>query len=295
MKNKNKISLFKKIIKTLPALFGSVALVYGVLLVKDIELPEIFPVENVQVIGELNFLDKRIIESVVSDNIEGGYFTVDLNKIRQALKQQPWIQDVSLRRQWPAQLDVFIAEQVPVAYWNDDAYINDDGEVFSPEMIDESLNLLKLTGPDGSQNTVWKFMNKLHQQIALLEFEVVRLDLDDRRSWQLLIVENASSEISSSEISKQAMSADEAKVNKADMADSNMIDIKLGRFETEKRLQRFVRVLPLLTIEQKINSNDSTGKKIKVIDMRYPNGFAVQMTTVNTMPDQAATTQVKGA
>ena len=168
-KNKNKTSLFKKIVKTLPALFGSAALVYGVLLVKDIEVPEVFPVESVQVIGELNFLDKKIIESVVSDNIDGGYFTVDLNRMRQALIQQPWVQSVSLRRQWPAQLDVLINEQVPVAYWNDDAYINDRGEVFKPEKIDQSLNLLKLTGPDGSQDTVWKFMNKLYHEIALLE------------------------------------------------------------------------------------------------------------------------------
>ena len=279
-KNQSKISLFKKGLKILPVFVVAVTLLYGGLFIKDLEVPEVFPVDNVQVIGELNYLDKQTIATVVSDNIDGGYFTVDLNKIREALTQQPWIKSVSLRRQWPAQLDVFIAEQVPVAYWNHDGYINNEGEVFKPEAIDESLDLLELNGPEGRQEVVWKFMNSLYQEIALLDFEVVRLDLDDRRSWQLVITENNSDVGSSQGLSNKEM---------------NTIDVKLGRFDTEKRLERFVRILPLLAVDQKANSNDLTGKKIKVIDMRYPNGFAVQMTTVSSMAVHMKPTPSKGA
>jgi len=268
MKNKNKTSLLKKIIKTSSVLFGSVALIYVAFMLKGIEVPEVFPIDKVQVVGELNFLDKQTIAKVVSDNIDGGYFTLDLNKIRDALTQQAWVRSVSLRRQWPTQLEVFITEQKPVAYWNEDGYINNSGEVFKPETIDESLNLLKLNGPEGRQDLVWKFMNELYQEIALLDFEVVRLDLDDRRSWQLVIAANDSNVEPSLRLEKDAV---------------NNIDVKLGRFETEKRLKRFVRILPLLTTEQKTNGNNLTDKKIKVIDMRYPNGFAVQMTTANLM------------
>ena len=89
-------------------------------------------------------------------------------------------------------------------------------------------------------------MNVLYQEMALLDYEIVRLDLDERRAWQLVVV------------------TDEEESLKTDM---NMINVKLGRFETEKRLQRFVRILPALI--------DESG--IKVIDMRYPNGFAVQV------------------
>ncbi len=267
MRNKNKISLLKKITKTLPVLFGGVSLVYAILIIKDIEVPTVLPVNQVQVFGELNFLDKKIIETIVSDNIDGGYFTVDLNKIREALIYQPWIKNVSLRRQWPTKLDVVIEEQVPVAYWNHDGYINKNGEVFKPEKIDESLNLLKLNGPDGRQETVWKFMNELYREIASLDFDVVRLDLDDRRSWQLVIAES---------------NADATSPQKMPKSKTSSIEVKLGRFDTEKRLKRFVRILPSLTIEQINDSDDSTGKKVKVIDMRYPNGFAVQMTNEKT-------------
>lgn len=280
MRNKNKTSLLKKVTKTLPVFFGGVALVYAVLIIKDIDVPTVLPVNQVQVIGELNFLDKKIIEVIVNANIDGGYFTVDLNKIREALMQQPWIKSVSLRRRWPTKLDVVIAEQVPVAYWNHDGYINKDGEVFKPEKIDESLNLLKLNGPDGREETVWKFMNELYKEIALLDFDVVRLDLDDRRSWQLVIAENNADATSSEEIPKSK---------------ANTIDVKLGRFDTEKRLKRFVQILPSLTVEQASDSNDLTGKKIKVIDMRYPNGFAVQMATENTAVVKITAAKSRGA
>ncbi len=260
MKRKNKTSLLKRIIKTLPVFFGAVALVYGGLFIKDIEIPTVLPVEDVVVIGKLSFMDKGKIESIVKNEINGGYFTVDLNNIRASLMRQPWIKNVSLRRQWPVTLDVIITEQTPVAYWNDDGYINDAGEVFKPENISRKLNLPKLNGPEGHHNNVWKFMNVLYQEMALLEFEVVRLDLDERRSWQMVV----------SKYEKPVATNGDTVAQK--------IDVKLGRFETEKRLKRFVRILPSLAVGHGSENKTLTNKMIKVIDMRYPNGFAVQMT-----------------
>lgn len=270
MKRKNKTSLLTKIVQTLPVLIGSVALVYLGLLIKDLEVPTVLPVNDVRVIGHLEFLDKNEVKSIVKSEIDGGYFTVDMNNIRSVLVHQPWIKNVSLRRQWPASLDVIITEQAPVAYWNNDGYINASGEVFKPKMIDRELNLPILNGPEGHHNNVWKFMNVLYQEMALLEFEVVRLDLDERRSWQLVISGYKGPE------------TDEVAVN--------TIDVKLGRFETEKRLKRFVRILPSLTVGRGSADKALTERNIKVIDMRYPNGFAVQMARM-----QSSDMQVSGA
>ncbi len=250
-------------------MFGGVAVVYAGLFIKDLEVPTLLPVEDVQVIGQMDFLDDSEIQLIVKGEIDGGYFTVDLNNIRKVLMQQPWIKNVSLRRQWPASLDVIITEHKPVAYWNNDGYISESGEVFKPKMIDRKLNLPILNGPDGHHDNVWKFMNVLYQEMALLEFEVVRLDLDERRSWQLVVSEYEDAE--------KAVAV-------------NKIDVKLGRFETEKRLKRFIRILPSLTVGHGSAGNALTDKKIKVIDMRYPNGFAVQMADM-----QVSDMQVSGA
>jgi len=261
MKRKNKTLWLKKVLKTLPVLLGVTAVAYAGLLLKDIEVPELLPVNEIQVKGELHFLDRAEIESTVRNNISGDYFTVNLNKVREILLQEPWVENVSLRRQWPASLTVFVDEQVPVAYWNDDGYINESGNVFRPGNVDKKLNLPKLNGPEGQHTNVWKFMNVLYKETALLNYEVVRLDLDDRRAWQMVISSNA--------------------VTADPMAEKNYIDVKLGRFDTEKRMQRFISILPALSVEKEFAEN-----RIKAIDMRYPNGFAVQRAAKDTPQSQ---------
>lgn len=259
MKRKNKPSLLKDILRKIPTVLAVVAVIYGAILIKDIEIPEILPVSEIQVIGELSFLNKNKIETTVRENISGDYFTVDLNKVRDVLVQEPWVKNVSLRRQWPASLNVYIEEQVAVAYWNEDGFINDEGDVFKPELFDTKLNLPKLNGPLGQHENVWKFMNTLYKETALLNYDVVYLNLDERRAWQLVIAGDPGSE-------------------------DDRIEIKLGRFDTEKRMKRFVRILPALANEQSLAKDNIAGNKIRVIDMRYPNGFAVQMAEKNDSP-----------
>lgn len=289
MKRKNKKSLISKAAEALsvamPMVLIATALTvvigYSFFFIKDVQIPTVLPVSEVAVIGELRFQDKTAVKNIVKNNINGGYFTVDLNKIRDSLLQQPWIKNVSLRRRWPSNLDVIITEQVPVAYWNHDGYISSSGEVFKPEKTDRHLNLPALNGPDGLHDNVWQFMNVLYQELALLNFEVVQLELDDRRSWQLLI----------SKANVGALATDNSKP----------ISVKLGRYETQKRLQRFVRILPsLIAGYDVVNtdlSSDSTmaNNEIKVIDMRYPNGFSVQRAAVPLTTMHRATAFWTGA
>jgi len=253
MKRKNKTSLIKKVVKTLPAFAGVVAVVYLGVLIKGIDIPTVLPVSDVQVSGELHFMDKNEIESLVKKNISGGYFTVNLTGIRELLMQKPWVRNVSLRRKWPASVTIFIEEQVPVAYWNKNAFLSEKGDVFKPNDIDKRLNLPGLNGPQGLHHDVWQFMNILYRETTLLDYEVVRLTLDERRAWQLEMVEQ-------------------------NETGANQINVRLGRFDTEKRLQRFVRVLPSLSaVYNRVSVDGSMTNKIKIIDMRYPNGFAVKM------------------
>lgn len=256
MKRKNKPSRLRNILRKFPAVLAVLTVIYAGVLIRDVEMPELLPVNEIQVNGDLNFLDKNEIETTVRENISGDYFTVDLNQVRDVLMQEPWIKNVSLRRQWPASLNVYIEEQVPVAYWNEDGFINAAGDVFKPGLPNTKLNLPILKGPHGQHENVWKFMNTLYKETALLNYEVVRLNLDDRRAWQLVIAADSDSK-------------------------NDHIEIKLGRFDTEKRMKRFIHILPALAYEQGLTKNKTAENIIKVIDMRYPNGFAVQMAEKN--------------
>jgi len=267
MRRRNKTSPIKNIIKTLPVLFSVMAVFYLAMLIKDVEVPAVLPLNNVQVEGELIFLDKKEIMKTVKNNIVDGYFAVDLKRIREVLLQEPWIKDVSLRRKWPADVTVFIEEQKPIAYWNSDGYISEAGDVFKPAAIDKKLNLPRLSGPESQHGNVLKFMNVLYKEMSALNYEVKRLELDGRRAWKLVIMSNV--------------------IDKGESVE-NVIDVKLGRFDTEKRLQRFIRMLPALASQIKITEN-----QIKVIDMRYPNGFAVQVAGTNVTASVSISTLLR--
>ena len=278
MRKKSKTSPFKKILKTLPVLLSVMAVIYLALFIKDIEFPTVLPVTDVVVKGELNFVSEEEVEVLVKENISGGYFTVDLDNIREIILLKPWVKNVALRREWPASLTVYIEEQIAVAYWNKDAYLGKDGKLFKPEIIDTTLNLPNLNGPSGQHDNVWKFMNVLYKETAMLSYEVIRLNLDDRRAWQLTLAERIKKRQVDKELAVRERDDSEDADLESKSVEATVIEIKLGRFDTNKRLQRFVAILPALIDEHAIKQNNYMTGKIKVIDMRYPNGFAVQFT-----------------
>lgn len=294
-------------------LFITFSIIYLSILIKQIDIPVILPVEEIQVFGEFKFINADDIKAKVRANTVGGYFTVDMNLIREVLVREPWIKTVTLRRQWPASLNVSIEERTPIAYWNNDAYISESGEAFAPASIDQSLNLPLLKGPQGRHDNVWQFMNELYQEMARLNYEIVSLTLDQRRAWQLVItsVETATDinqDLDHEDLRNEYLGNEGLDNEDLDQQEpKHTINVRLGRFDTEKRLQRFVRVLPALineyryqnqsqhrnattiaekpaTEQMQDQASSNVQNKIKTIDMRYPNGFAVQMMSAVVFP-----------
>ena len=80
-----------------------------------------------------------------------------------------------------------------------------------------------------------------------LGLDVNKLELDERRSWSMLL--------------------------------SNGVELQLGRNDTERRIERFVKVFSMRNAP---NIDD-----IKYIDLRYPNGFAMKAKTPPENDDDA--------
>ncbi len=200
---------------------------------------EWMPVENVQIEGAFVYLSRNDIQRQLSEALTGDYFTVDIEAVRASLLELPWVQDASIRRQWPSSLQVRIVERQPVAYWSNDALLSDRGELFRPKQIDRNMQIPAIRGPEGLHHKVWGFLVKLHTEFASLGLSVNELKLDERRSWSMLL--------------------------------SNGVELRLGRNDTERRIERFVRVFSMR------NAPKIDG--IKYIDLRYPNGFAMKSRT----------------
>ncbi|MES0327943.1 MAG: cell division protein FtsQ/DivIB [Gammaproteobacteria bacterium] len=203
---------------------------------------EIAPIEKIDIQGDFENISHDAFREQVMAVINAGYYSLDLDAMRTTLMSLPWVDDVSVRRQWPSSLYIKVTEKRAVAYWNDDAMISDRGDVFKPDDIQSKRLLPKLNGPEGLHNKMWMFLTIINKDFSLMGFEVVDLKLDDRRAWSFRFLSgNVSDEIV----------------------------VKLGRDHAEDRLARFVRVFS--------NIDKFNLKNTEVIDLRYPNGFAMKI------------------
>jgi len=208
----------------------------------------VVPVAQVDIAGELRYLSEEQLRRSIRASLVGGYFSIDLNAVRQALLQLPWVEEVSVRRKWPSGLSIRVQEKTAVAYWNEHALLSARGEVFRPQVIAPDMGLPALAGPDGMQQTVWQFMQQLQTAFAGLGLPVARLVLDRRRAWQI------------------HLAAGER---------SDGVLIRLGRKQTQQRLQRFIDVFAM--------PNAPSLQQVASVDMRYPNGFAM----MNSKPESS--------
>lgn len=144
------------------------------------------PVNHVAIDGELQHADRQRIASVIGESIVRGFWRSDLLALKQKLEAEPWIRHAHIRRQWPDNLTVTLNEQVPVAYWQERALLNDHGEVFMPGKLPQ-LALPHLIGPDGSQSQMMQDYQWLVQQFAPMQMQPMLFGLDAKGSRRVVL------------------------------------------------------------------------------------------------------------
>lgn len=177
------------------------------------------------------------------NRLEGNFFTVGLDRVRQRFEQVPWVRRAEVRRVWPNRLFIGLEEHEVLARWNDDGghFVNTHGELFSvnPAQVANHQNMLLLSGPPGSQALVARRHAELSAQLLPLSMQTVSLKLSSRQSWTAEL-------------------------------DSGII-LRMGRDEgvpVAERVSRWVAAHPL--IQARLNG------RAEVVDLRYPHGFAVR-------------------
>lgn len=205
---------------------GGIALVYAV----D------RPIERITLEGEFQQVSPAALDATLRPYVAvGGFLSADLAGMRVALEQMSWIDQVTIRRQWPDGIRVRVVEQVPAARWGKDGLLNARGELFIHGVEWPSEVLPRLSGPEGSQLRVAARLQQLHELLSPRGLEIVAVNLDARGSWQVRLASG--------------------------------LEVRFGRSSVEKRIARFVSALDLILAE------DLT--QMAYIDMRYSHGFAV--------------------
>ncbi|MCS3902257.1 cell division protein FtsQ [Methylohalomonas lacus] len=198
--------------------------------------PETLPIKQVSVEGEFRELSRQELQALVSNELQGGFFSVDVSAIRNALTANAWVSDVQVQRVWPDALKIAVREQVPLARWNDTGLVNAAGDYFEPQSVSGFSDLPQINGPAGQQAQLSERLQELQQTLGELQLAVRELNLSERRAWSFTT--------------------------------TGGLHVVLGRQDFDTRLQRFVELVAT-SLGERLDS-------AAYIDMRYTNGFAVR-------------------
>lgn len=220
-------------------LFGSVfALVFISLLVwggMTLSHPDTLPIKQVRIEGDFTRLSPVDLQLLVTDKVRGGFFNLDVDAVRLALLDEPWVSEVTVKRIWPDALRVIVIEQVPAVRWGESGLLNTSGEYFAPDITTIPAELPLLSGPAGSEVNLLNRFNTMQERVQSIGFNITSITLNERRAWSFQL--------------------------------KNGIKLILGRRDFEERFNRFLTLIPT-TISGRIDQTES-------IDMRYTNGFSI--------------------
>ncbi|MDO8465481.1 MAG: cell division protein FtsQ/DivIB [Gallionella sp.] len=228
--------LLRNIANTL-FVFSMFAVLYGAAYYV-VHLPGLFPVHSVRLSTAPQRVDPPGVLEVVRNEVQGNFFTADIERLRQSLEKLPWVRNVSIRREFPHRLVVQMEEHQALARWNNSALVNRQGEVF---VADSEQMLPAFVGQEGTSHEVAQHYAQFSQQLASLNLQAAQLALSPRHAWQLRL--------------------------------SNGMVLELGRENMQQRLERFVSVYPYIGGAGQDAADRNTEK---YVDLRYRNGFAVR-------------------
>ncbi|MCL4800670.1 MAG: cell division protein FtsQ/DivIB [Burkholderiales bacterium] len=220
------------------ALFAAAAALAAYLAVVATVNSERFPLRIVRVVGELDHVRGDAILAHVTGRSSGNFFAADLDSVRSAIEQVPWVRRAAVRRQWPDRLLVRIEEHVPVARWSDRRLVNTHGELFEAEL---ERALPQLAGPPGAEREVTSRYAVFTALLAPLGTPLAEVALSPRRAWSLRLVDGMTVEVGADQPPDTA----------------------------EARLARFVSSYPQAAAQLE--------GRVRHVDLRYPNGFAVRV------------------
>ncbi|MDR2186636.1 MAG: cell division protein FtsQ/DivIB [Azonexus sp.] len=202
------------------------------------------PVERVDFTAPLDNTRREEVERVLQPVLRGNFFSINLEAVRGALERLPWVRQTQVRRVWPARLEITVEEHRAAARWGEGKgeLVNSYGEVFTAMAAEDQLAALPLLhGPSGTAPEVLTRYGELSEQFARVGEKPAQLLLTPRLAWQLKLASG--------------------------------ILVKMGREQAKaplsERLRRFLEVWPE-TVGQ-------PGERPEMIDLRYPNGFAMRL------------------
>jgi cell division protein FtsQ len=209
-----------------------------------------FNFRAVQLEGDLSRNSVNTVRANALPKLQGNFFSMNLERAREAFESVPWVRQAVVQRVWPATLKVRLIEHKPAAIWQDAAgteqLVDHEGEVFDANIGDvEDERLPTFAGPPGSSAHMLAMYRLLQPVFARLDTGVEALNLSRRGSWRAGL--------------------------------DNGAELELGRGQDSEvlaRSERFVRTVTQVT--------GHFQRPLVYADLRHVDGYAVRLQGIST-------------
>ena len=220
----------------------------------------LFPLRELVVLTDPGQVTVEQLDYAARLAVQGNFFTVDLDGVKQTFEKLPWVRKAEVRRRWPDALELRLEEHEAVAYWTvsesgEARLVNRQGEVF---VAASNADMPQFDGPQGSAGWLLARHAEFSSMLQPLGVRLVGLALSAREAWQLQL--------------------------------DNGMTIVLGREQDKsplmERLRRFIAVWP--RVHEQIDID------IKTADLRYAGGFALTPADASVLHQPVAPAARKG-
>ncbi len=137
------------------------------------------PVQRITVTGELAYTQREAVQEMVQPALAGGFLGADLEGMRAQLESLPWIYRATVRRRWPAALEIHVVEQLPIARWGEDGFLNHEGDIFRSSRSAEWQELPLLRGPEGTARSLMATYSRMVDILTPLGLAIEQLAVDE--------------------------------------------------------------------------------------------------------------------
>lgn len=237
-----KISFFSKEVEGINwRLISILVSVFSVILLlvwgtQALEKPSVFPIQSVSVKAQLQYVTPQQIQAIIKPFLNKGMLGVQTEKIQKALLTLPWVETASISREWPHKLLVQLTEKKPVAIWQGQ-WVTTDGSFILPPKNASSAGLVSFQGPGDKEPEIMQQYQQFAQMLEPLGLVISSVALmGPEGSWRVGLVGGPM--------------------------------LQLGHEQVSSRLALFVKMYSKVFT--------SSDQQAELVDLRYPNGFAVK-------------------
>lgn len=141
----------------------------------------------VRIQGSFQHIDRNQLKTVLMPLVDTGFLLLDVNQIKKEAGSLPWVDSVEVERVWPDTVTIRMVEQIPYIRWGSRSLLNQEGERFSPAIIEQFDNLPVIHASDGEEKRLYKAFKEMQQALKKHDLKVVSINVSDLKAWTVML------------------------------------------------------------------------------------------------------------